>query len=358
MTTAVRIPHSRPTSVPGEGERAAAIIASGQHAGGQERRAFEQEFARRLGVKHAFAVQSGSAALHLALLSLGARPGSNVLLPSYVCVAVLNAVTACGARPVLYDVDSALFNPREQDLIDALARARLEPRDVTAAVVPHTFGFPTDFASWSLSLPIVEDCAMALGARLRKEEVGVWGRVATFSFYATKMMSTGFGGMVVTSDSGLVPVIEDLLRYDGREDWSQTTWNYRLSDIQAALGRSQLDHVDRFLERRQSIAAFYRDTGRRLGLPYHASAPEAVPNYFRFTYLLDDRRQWEIDLAAAGIESKPPVFRPLHHYLKLDPEAFRGTDAIYDRALSVPIYPSLTDPERDFILETLAEIQR
>lgn len=336
----------------------AEVIRSGQHAGGQVRRAFEAEFARRIGSRYAFAVQTGSAAVHLSLLALGAGPHSRVLVPSYVCVAVLNAVTACGAEPLLYDIDPEFFNPREEHLVAAIERARLTPRDITAAVVPHTFGFPCDFTTWSFPFPIVEDCAMAAGAVLRSEEVGVWGKIATFSFYATKMLSTGHGGMVVTSDSGLAAVIEDLLRYDSRSEWSRTTWNYRLADVNAALGRCQLRDLDAFLARRAAIAVHYRDWARRRGKAVQAVAPEAEPNEFRFVIRVDDRAVWEAGLAAVGIEAKAPVYRPLHHYLGLDPGDFPGTERVYDEALSVPIYPSLTDLERDHILAALTELDR
>ena len=352
------IPHSRPTPSKGAAARVAAVIDSGQHAGGEERRAFEAEFADRVGVRHAFAVQTGSAAVHLALLALGVGHGSKVLLPSYVCVAVLNAVTACGADPILYDIDPESFNPREHHLRRALERSMIAGRDVAAAVVPHTFGYPCDFTTWNCPFPIVEDCAMAAGAVLRQEEVGAWGKVATFSFYATKMLSTGHGGMVLTNDSAIASTLDDLLRYDHRSQWSRPTWNYRLADLNAALGRSQLCQLDAFLARRSQIAVHYRDWARRAGVEVQSVAPEAEPNEFRFVVLLDDRARWQHGLEMAKIEAKSPVFWPLHRYLGLDPNEFSGTERVFERALSLPIYPSLTDAERDHILDVVNELDR
>ncbi|MCA8962069.1 MAG: DegT/DnrJ/EryC1/StrS family aminotransferase [Planctomycetes bacterium] len=349
-----RIPHSRPTVFPGLADAVARVVDSGQHAGGSVRRAFEEELARRIGVRHAVAVQSGSAALHLALLTLDVRPGRAVLLPSYACMAVLNAVTSCDARPVLVDVHPTRLNIDAERCRAALRRESLSVADVSAIIAPHMIGLPAPMPELrDLGPPVIEDCAMGLGAEIDGEEVGAWGTVSIFSFYATKMISTGQGGMLLTANDRLAARARDLIQYDNRETRRETTWNYPLPDLAAALGRPQLEHLDQFLERRARIATRYLDFAQRRSIRTPECVPESRPNHFRFVFLLEDRDLVRAALERDGIESKPPVFRPLHRYLDLRIEDFEGAEAAYDAALSVPIYPSLTDLECDRVLDAL-----
>ncbi|MFQ5655082.1 MAG: DegT/DnrJ/EryC1/StrS family aminotransferase, partial [Planctomycetota bacterium] len=222
-------------------------------------------------------------------------------------------------------------------------------------LVPHILGAPASLDRWDLGIPVIEDCAMALGARLQGAEVGRWGRLSVFSFYATKMISTAQGGMLLTGDGELAAEALDLITYDNRPSW-RPAWNYPMSDVAAALGRVQLRHLDAFLERRAAIAARYRELCTARGIAMQAAPPGGVPNHFRFTLLLEDRpRREEVRaaLALAGIESKPPVYRPLHRYLDLDPDLFPATEEIQSRALSIPIYPSLSDEELKRVLAAL-----
>ena len=347
-----RIPHSRPTPAPGEEDAVVAVLRSGQHAGGAVRRTSEGRFARRVSVPNAIAVQSGYAALHLALVGLGVERGDRVLIPSYVCASLLHAVSVIGAEPVIADVDPALFNMTTETAEAALRREGLSERDVRAAIVPHILGYPAPLHRWELEVPVVEDCAMALGARIGDEDVGGFTRVGIFSFYATKMISSGQGGMVVTSDNALADELRDRLQYDNRDEW-RLAFNYPLPDLAAALGMAQLDHLDRFLEQRHALATVYRDRARQWGVPTQEIYPETTPNFFRMTLRLPDRATRERvqgDLEGWGIETKPPVFRPLHQYAGLDPALFPGAEAVYDGALSLPIYPSLTDDELTRVL--------
>ncbi|MEE8142610.1 MAG: DegT/DnrJ/EryC1/StrS family aminotransferase [Planctomycetota bacterium] len=346
------IPHSRATLVAEMAEAVTKVLASGQHAGGSICREFEADLARRLGHPHAIAVQSGSAALHMALLGLGVGAGDRVLLPSYVCPALLNAIAAVGASPLLADVDARFFNLTADSCRAALAREGVREEAVALAIVPHTFGYPAPLDRWDLDIPVLEDCAMALGAELEGEEVGGWGRVSIFSFYATKMISTGQGGMLVTDDAQLAEEVRDFLKYDERDEW-RPSWNYPMTDLAAAMGRAQLAHLEEFLRARREIASHYRDVCHELGVDFQQVDPEASPNYFRFTILSDAKQRLERDLRAEGIEAKSPVFRPLHRYLRLDPADFPATEAIQQRALSLPIYPSLSSEQQQRIVQAL-----
>ncbi len=343
------IPHSRATRVAGTAEAVLEVLASGQHAGGAVRRRFEADLARRVGVPHGVAVQSGTAALHLALLCLGVGRGDRVLIPSYVCASLLHSIDAVGARPVVADVEERFFNLSPETARAALLRQGLNEGDVACAIVPHCFGFPAPLDRWDLSVPVIEDCAMALGASLRTRQAAGWGEISIFSFYATKMISTGQGGMVMTRNEGHASEAQDLIRHDKRERW-RPCWNYLMPDLAAALGRVQLAHFDEFIEARARIAARYLDLTQELGVPCQESYPETTPNYYRFTLLVEERDRLMHHLAALGIAAQSPVYKPLHRYLNLDPTAFPGTESIQRRALSIPIYPSLSEEELERVI--------
>ncbi|MGE3166395.1 MAG: DegT/DnrJ/EryC1/StrS family aminotransferase [Planctomycetota bacterium] len=355
MSVVVTVPHSRPTIVAGMQDAVAAVVASEQHAGGGIRREFERALGRRLGVSHAVAVQSGLAALHLALLALGVRRGQRVLVPSYVCAALLHAIDAVGARPLVADVDPRTFNLDALHARQALAREHVVAQDVACAIVPHLFGYPAPLHLWDLEIPVIEDCAMALGASIGSEEVGVFGVVSVFSFYATKMISTGQGGLLATNQPAVGAEALDLIQYDNRSYW-RPCWNYPLPDLGAALGKAQLPHLDGFLERRRDLAVRYRDALRGLPVGFQEVFPETTPACFRFVVLLEGaetRDRLQADLAAAGVETKSPVFRPLHAYLGLPASHFPNTEQIQARALSLPIYPALSAAEQEHVIDHL-----
>ena len=185
------IPHSRPTLTGADAERVAAVVRGGQIAEGPEVAAFEREMAAYLDVAAAAAVASGTAALELALRALGVGAGDEVIIPTYVCDALHHAVTRCGAAPVLADADALTLSLSLDD-----AKRRLGPR-TRAAIVHHAFGLAVDVDAFAaLGVPIVEDCAQGLGAEVKGRRTGAAGRLAACSFYATKLLTTGEGGLV------------------------------------------------------------------------------------------------------------------------------------------------------------------
>lgn len=346
------IQHSKPTLGKPEIRALARVVRSGEIAGGQEVEKFETEIARYVGVTDACAVNSGTAALHLALLALGAEKGREVIIPSYICSAVLNAVNYTGARPVLADVE-----PDTGNISIASVRALVSRRTV-AIVVAHMFGLPADIeAVLNLGPPVVEDCAMAIGAvhasrkataggQPLQRKVGAWGTIAVASFYATKIMATGQGGVVLSSDRRLMRRIRDYVHYDNRENYI-VRYNYPMSALQAALGRVQLSQLDGFVQKRRAIAEEYivKLAGLPVGLPVFArNASEHV--YFRFVLQLEKGLSELLRHARArGVEMKRPVFKPLHRYLGLAKSAFKGAEKIFAGAASIPIYPRLTGAE-------------
>jgi perosamine synthetase len=322
----------------------AAVVRRGWVAPGPEVAAFERELAARLGTEAAAAVSSGSAALELALRALDVGPGAEVVIPTYVCDALHHAVRRTGATPVLADADR-----RTLSLSAADARARLTPR-TRCIIVPHAFGLAADVpALLALGVPVIEDCAQAFGARLDDRPVGSFGALAVCSFYATKLLTTGEGG-AVAGPAALVERVRDVRDYDERDDLAPRV-NAKLSDLAAALGRSQLARFDAFVARRRAVAARYRERLRDVGC---APPPEAGARHVYHRFVVEVERPPEgvqASLAARGVAARRPVYRPAHRALGL--AGFPEADRLWARALSLPCYPTLTDAEIDTVAAAL-----
>jgi len=332
-----RIPHSRPTLGREEERAAVRVLRSGHVGGGREVERFEREMERFLGGGYATAVQTGSAALHLALLALGVKEGDRVVIPTYACAAVLNAVRYTGAEPVLADVSAETGNLDPEEV-----RRRLRAR-TRAVIVPHMFGRVAPVEEIRrLGPAVIEDCAMALGGK-----VGLRGEISVFSFYATKMIATGHGGMVVARDRRLGARVRDLVRYDNRDDY-RVRYNYRMSGLAAAVGRVQLGRVPEFVKRRRQIADYYY---RTLGL----GAPPRDHVFYRFVLRVGPVGRFVRFMAARGIECKRPVYRPLHRYFPLPAGEFPGAEELHRTRASIPIYPSLRAVERDRVVRAVRE---
>ena len=324
----------------------AAVVRRGWVAAGPEVAAFERELAVRLGVEAVAAVASGSVALELALRVLGVGPGDEVVIPTYVCDALHHAVHRTGATPVLADADPDTLSLSATD-----ARARLTRR-TKAVIVPHAFGLAADLAPFrALGVPVVEDCAQTLGARVAGRPVGSLGAVAVCSFYATKLLTTGEGG-AVAGPAALIERVRDTRDYDERPDLAPRV-NAKLSDLAAALGRSQLARLDGFLARRRAVAARYRE--RLRGTPCAAPA-DAGERHVYHRFVVETERTPETvqaALAARGVAARRPVFRPAHVALGLD--GFPAAERLWRRTLSIPCYPTLTDAELDTVAAALGE---
>ena len=340
------IPHSRPTLGQEEIRRVSEVLQSGQLAQGQMVAKFEAAFARKLKVDYAVSVSSGTAALHLTLLTLKIGPKAEVIIPSYVCSALLNAVNYVGARPVLAEIDPETCN---LDPVDVKKRLTRRTR---AIIVPHLFGLAADLESLSdLDVPIIEDCAQAVGAGYHQKQVGTMGRVAIFSFYATKVLTTGEGGMIVSNSEELIQHARSCRQYD-KTDRYQIRFNYKMTDIQAAMGLCQLKRLDNFIRRRRAIAQKYHTALESLDM--RLPPRESGHIYFRYVIGLSaDAKPWIRGLRAKGVGCARPVHTPLHRYLQQD--GYPITDKAWDQSLSIPIYPSLTEKESTYIIQSLIE---
>jgi perosamine synthetase len=343
------IPHSRPWLLPSDVRAVAAAVRSGRLSPAPVIEQFESAVAGTMGTSGAAAVSSGTAALYLTLRALRIGPGDEVLFPSYVCSALLNAVTAVGATPRLVEIDPSTFNIAPDD-----ARKKLRRR-TKALVVPHLFGLPAELKTLSaLGPPLIEDCAQTMGVSYRGHQVGSFGVATICSFYATKLVAAGEGGMVASSSAALLDRVRAGRAYDERSRW-QPAFNFKLSALHAALGLSQLRRLPRILARRRRIArqydrAFAPLDRRRFICP--VEPPDRGHGHYRYVVRVPGgATRLLARLAAAGIAARRPVFRPTHRYLGMT--GFPLTDHVWREALSLPIYPGLTDREVRRIIATV-----
>jgi perosamine synthetase len=336
------IPHSKPTLGTEESRAVAEVIESGYIAEGKIVKKFERAFAEFLGVEYAMSTGSGTSALHLTLLAMGVGPGDEVILPSYVCSALLNAVNYTGATPILAEISPATYNLDAADLKKHLSKR------TRAIIVPHLFGLAADLESiLALNVPIIEDCAQAVGTVYHRRPVGTFGQAAVFSFYATKVMTTGEGGMVVSNSRKIADRIRDLKSYD-RKEYYKIRFNYKMTDIQAALGLVQLGRLEYFIRRRQAIAHKYSSTFSS----YDLKLPPAENGHIYFRYVLglnNNSIPWIQALSQMGIASDRPVHLPLHRYLNL--QGYPLTEDAWRNSISIPIYPRLTKEEINRVVD-------
>jgi perosamine synthetase len=345
------IPLARPVLGPREEELVLEVLRSGHLSLGPMLPRFERAFAERLGVEHAAAVSSGTAGLHLALRAAGVGPGDEVVTSPFSFVASANAPLFEGARPVFADID-----PHTLNLDPDAARAAVTSR--TKALLPvHIFGAPADIPAFeTFGLPIVEDACEALGAVHEDGTlVGARGHPAVFAFYANKQMTTGEGGMVVC-DAGTKARI-DSERNQGRApdmgwlDHDRLGFNYRLTDIQCALGIAQLERLDAMLADRRRVAGWYAEALADI----EVTLPADIPGRSWFVYVVQlppgiDRDATVVALRERGVQSKP--YLPAIHLMSFYRERFGHREGEFPvcedvaaRSLALPFFPALTEGE-------------
>lgn len=326
---------------------------------------FEEEFRQFCGVRNAITCSNGTAALHLALLGLGVGPGDEVVVPTLSYVATANAVTYCGARPVFVDSERNTWN------IDPGAlEGTLTPR-TKAIIAVHTYGCPADMgAIMSLAeqrgIYVIEDAAEAHGAEYRGQRAGSLGHVATFSFYGNKIISTGEGGMVTTDDDSLAKRIRQT-KGQGmdpkRRYWFPVVgYNYRMTNIQAAIGLAQLENAEWHVRRRIEIAEEYKK--QLAGVPdlvFQANPPDRRNVYWMTSVVVDpgarvSRDQLQEGLARAGIETRP-FFYPLHSLpIYRDcglGQAFPIAEGLAANGINLPSFAELSSDDLAFISKTI-----
>ncbi len=325
---------------------------------------FEQRFCDFLsrpggsGSLQATAVSNGTVALHLALIALGIGPDDEVIVPTLTYVASANAIEYTGATPIFADSRHDTWQIDPEDV-----ERKITSR--TKAIMPvHLYGQACDMDALTAiarrhRLFVIEDCAEAIGTYYKGRAVGTFGDIATFSFFGNKTMTTGEGGMVVTADRTL---IERARHFKGqglaahREYWHDVIgYNYRMTNICAAIGVAQLERVHGFIERKRHLAALYKEGLRGAPVTLHAEAPGTTHSYWMCTILVDnaaDRDSLRRHLAADGIETRP-MFYPLHTMPMYSQRYQRNpvAEELAWRGINLPSFPQLTDAQVDEICE-------
>jgi perosamine synthetase len=369
------IPITKPFLTGEEGAAVAEVVASGWVSQGPRVREFEAAFAERVGAADAVAVTSCTTALHLALHVMGVGPGDEVIVPSLSFIATANAVWQCGATPVFADVD-----PRTYNLDPDAAERAITPR--TRAIMPvHQVGLPADMDAFlELGLrhgvEIVEDAACAIGATYKGRPIGSLGPPACFSLHPRKVITTGEGGMIAVQDPELgarlrflrqhAMDVSDLARHAAQdvviERYPERGWNYRMTDMQAALGLCQLGSLDEILGRRRRLAERYTaalDELPALHAPY--DPPDSERTWQSYSVRIDPdspvgRTELMRRMLKDGIATRRGVMA-IHQedaYAGGGPFDLPHTDAAAADVLMLPIYPGLTDAEQYFVIERLA----
>ncbi len=332
------IPHSRPTLDENDLISVSEVIRSGRIVQGEVVEKFENRVAKFIGADGAVATNTGTSALHLSLLAIGIKSGDYVAIPSFVCTALLNALNYVGAQPILVDINPDTYNIDIRDLKKKIKRS------TKAIILPHLFGLPADIdETMSLGIPVIEDCAQAIGAVYKGKKAGSFGRLSCFSFYATKVLSTGEGGMVVSDSKGLLKKIRDLRDYDNKKSYS-VRYNYKMTDIQAAMGISQLKKLHSFLLKRANIAQRYSSALQEFYNVPSVRYKDRKHIFFRFPIQVQGSVSKALNFfTERGLICARPVFKPIHKYLQV--KGLPNTDKAWNNTISIPIYPSLTDKE-------------
>lgn len=333
------IPHNRPTLGRAEEKMAINVIRSGWIAQGTAVENFENELCSYLGLPpgSAVAVSSGTAALYLTLVILNAKE-RNIAIPFYCCPALRDATTLAGGK--IFLVDSRTDSPNiNTDAIDY---------SVDIAIIPHLFGIPQKFSKGASKSFLIEDCAQSIGAHVDEVPVGLQGHVGVFSFYATKLITSGGqGGMVVSKDTSIIEEIKDYRMFNQKAD-QKNRFNFQMTDLQAAIGSAQLRQFPEFIKRREAIYHQYQDAN----FPLLDANTGIQP--VRFRAILQTPKQAEIIVALAknNISATIPV---QESELFGSNEHFPNASYWTHNTVSLPIYPSLRNEDVKRIIKIVKE---
>lgn len=352
-----------------EAEAARRVLASGWVVQGPEVEAFEAEIAQRHAASHCVAVSSGTAALHVCYLALGIGPGDAVFIPSFAWPSAANMAKLIGAQPVFIDVLPGTFNLDPQDLgrriEDCLREGKSKPR----AVVPvHEFGLSADMdrvlsVAARFGLEVIEDAACAFGACYNGKPVGTFGKLGIFSFHPRKSITTGEGGAIVTNDARLAQLCRQWRNHGqdatgGQREFVLPGLNYRLTEIQAAIGRVQLEKFPHILQKRRALAQEY---GRNLGQIPGLLLPDQDPDHTWQTFMAVlgpgvDRSSIIARLKAQGIEAGPgSVAGHLGRHFQPQP-ALPVSEELHHQGLALPLHAGLSLDEIHRSLNALRDV--
>jgi dTDP-4-amino-4,6-dideoxygalactose transaminase len=348
------------------------VLRSGWLTMGAVTQAFEQELAAFVGARHAFAVNNGTAALHLACLAVGLGKGDEAIVPSLTFVATANAVRYTGAEVVFADIESEDWLCVSPRAIEEKITGRTK-----AIVVMHYGGFACDMpeilrVAKKHDLAVIEDSAHAIGGSLQGKALGTWGDAGCYSFFGNKNMTTAEGGMLVTNDDRIAEKVRVLrshgmttLTWDRHKGHASTYdvvdlgYNYRMDEIRSAIGREQLKKLPAGNARRTELVLRYRQAFQEkapaLGLPF--AEQRGISSQHIFPILLPEGVQREVfreALKAYGIQTSFH-YPPVHHFLiyRKEDEELRMTESAARRQVTLPLFPAMTDEQQDLVIEAV-----
>ena len=330
-------------------------------------REFEERFAAFCGVQHGISTSNGTTALHLAIHALGIGPGDEVIVPALTFVASANAVHYTGATPVFADVD-----PQSWTLDPVAVEALITPK--TKAIAPvHLYGHPAPMNALRAiadhhGLLLIEDAAEAHGAQVGARRTGNLGHAAAFSFFANKIITTGEGGMVTTNDAALAArcrMLRDHAMPPERRYWhDEVGFNYRMTNLQAAVGVAQMARIDEFIARKREIAHLYQEAlGTVPGLTLPVELPGYTNVYWMYSILVGDEYGLKRDEVMVALRAQNIDSRPFFHPLDTLPPYQRGVPCptalrLSRHGLNLPSAPSLTDHQVLYICDTIRKLSK
>lgn len=321
---------------------------------------FEQGFASYIGVDHATSVCNGTVALHLALVALGIGSGDEVIVPTLTYIASVNAITYTGATPVFVD------SVKETWQLDPADVKRKITSKTKAVMAVHLYGHPCDMNALSAickehHLFLIEDCAEAIGSKYQDQHVGTFGDVSTFSFFGNKTITTGEGGMVVTNDQTLY---DRIVHFKGqglakhREYWHDVIgYNYRMTNICAAIGLAQLARIDDIIAKKRNIANMYQAAFDKMEVVFHPENEHVFHSYWMCSILVknaNERDELRELLKTKGVETRP-LFYPAHTMpiYSTKYERHLVAEDLGWRGINLPSFPDLTTEEIAYIVDII-----
>jgi perosamine synthetase len=347
------IPLSQPDITEAEIRAVVETLRSGRLAMGPRLEAFERRVAQRTGRQYGIGVNSGTSGLHLCLAALGVGPGDEVITPAFSFVASANCVMHVGAAPVFVDCD-----PRTLNVVPRAVEQRITEK-TKAIIGVEVFGNPAGMVELAAlagkyEIPLVEDCSEALGGRVGDETVGRFGRLSVFGFYPNKQITTGEGGMILTDDDRLAELCRSM-RNQGRASdivevgqglgsylsHERVGYNYRMSEINAALGLAQMRRLDQLIEARQRVAAAYT---RRLMGNTELILPTVEPDTFM---------SWFVYVVASNYFPPIPMLPYFRDHFGHRPGDFPVAESVGHRTMALPFFPRLTERDVDLVCQTL-----
>ena len=327
---------------------------------------FQKEFAAFCGTKYALACSNGTVTLHLALLALGIKPGDEVIMPTLTYIATANAVKYCGAIPVFVDSEINTWNINPKEIRKAVTSR-------TKAIIPvHLYGLPSNMReimkiSEEYKIPVIEDAAEAHGAMWENKRVGSIGTIGSFSFFGNKIITSGEGGMLVTNDENLFNRMKHL-RSQGidpnKRYWhTEVAYNYRMTNMQAAIGLGQLEKIQWHLEERQRIRRLYDKylCDIQEYITIQDIPAQATHTYWKYSIILNDNVKKSRDKIMANMEKRNIEMRPVFYPMHIMPPYFDANasfpiaEYIGERGINLPTHSLLTEDHIKYIVNSLKD---